>query len=178
MGATFTRKHYVEIARILHGVSDSAERKRLTGEFERMFKKDNPAFDAGRFSAAIGETGGRTREAREATGIRSYGPGKFSTLLDSYAFEGGVDEEESYEEGRGWYGLLRLDDNVREAICETAIENKDQLTDDEEEMLDDNVAVIFFERSDGIVEAEWFEDENEADDAWAEIQEEFEEDEE
>jgi hypothetical protein len=175
MAATFTRKHYVEIARILHGVRDTAERQRLTEEFERMFKKDNPSFDAGRFSSAVGEAGGgRVREA-SASGIRSYGPGKFSTILDSIAFEEGVDEEESYEEGGGWYGLLRLDDAARDNICENA---KEPLTEEEEAQLDESVAVIFFERSDGIVEAEWFEDDDEAEDRWAEIQEEFEEEEE
>lgn len=182
MAATFTRKHYIEIARILHGVSDSAERKRLTEEFERMFRKDNPSFDAGRFSAAVGETGGRTRETRKATGIRSYGPGKFSTLLDSYAHEmtldGGIDEEVSIENGGGWYGLLRLDDDARDAICKIADEHKSTLTDEENDLLEDSGSVILFERSDGIVEAEWFEDDDEAEEQWADIQEEFEEDEE
>jgi hypothetical protein len=37
------------------------------------------------------------------------------------------------------------------------------------------VAIIFFERSDGIVEVDWFDDLAEAEDEWADIEEEFEE---
>ena len=51
--------------------------------------------------------------AADRDGIRAYGPGKFYTVLDSYAFgvtlDGGADEEESYPEGGGWYGLLWVD---------------------------------------------------------------------
>jgi hypothetical protein len=116
-----------------------------------------------------------TRIVRETgdEGIRSYGPGKFHTLIDSYAFEvagDGVDEEASYGEGGGWYGLVLLDAPTRKRVVEVATENKDELTEDEQELLDDSVAVIFFERSDGIVEADWFEDKEKADEAWADIE--------
>jgi len=96
-----------------------------------------------------------------AKGIRSYGPGKFYTILDSYAYEvalDGLDEEASYGDGNGWYGLIWLDKDACERINEIAAENKDQLTEEEEEMLDEHVAIIFYERSDGIVEADWFDD--------------------
>jgi CO dehydrogenase/acetyl-CoA synthase beta subunit len=108
-----------------------------------------------------------------AKGIRSYGPGKFYTLLDSFAFEmtlnGGVDEEASYGEGGGWYGLVWINDDAREQICEIAKEEKDPLTEEEQDLLDESLAVIFFERSDGIVEADWFDSKKEAEQAWAEI---------
>ena len=114
-----------------------------------------------------------------AKGIRSYGPGKFDTVIDSYAYEitldGGADEEASYGEGGGWYGVVWLDDNTRDRIIEIAVEDEDPLTEEEEDLLDENVAVIFFERSDGIVETDWFENRQEALEEWAEIQEEFEE---
>ena len=108
-----------------------------------------------------------TRIVRETgdDGIRSYGPGKFHTLIDSYAYEvalDGLDGEASYGEGNGWYGLVRLDEPTRKRIGEVATENKDTLTEEEDELLDDSVAVIFFERSDGIIEADWFEDEKKA----------------
>jgi hypothetical protein len=106
-------------------------------------------------------------------GIRSYGPGKFYTVLDSYAYEvsmdGGADEEAGYGEGGGWYGLVWLDDSTRERINEIAVENDDQLTKEEEDLLDTNVAVIFFERSDGLVEADWFDTKKEAEKAWANV---------
>ena len=116
-----------------------------------------------------------TRIVRETgdEGIRSYGPGKFHTLIDSYAFEvagDGVDEEASYGEGDGWYGLVLLDGPTRKRVAEVAAENKDELTEDEQELLDDSVAVIFFERSDGIVEADWFEDKTKAEEAWTDIE--------
>lgn len=110
-------------------------------------------------------------------GIRSYGPGKFYTVLDSYVHEftldGGVDEEAGSGEGNGWYGLVRLDDGSRKRIREIAAEEKDELTEEEEDLLNDNVVVILFERSDGIVEADWFDKKREAEKAWAGIEEEM-----
>ena len=116
-----------------------------------------------------------TRIVRETgdDGIRSYGPGKFHTLIDSYAFKttlDGVDEEASYGEGGGWYGLVLLDDATRKSVHEVAVKNKDELTEEEQELLNDSAAVIFFERSDGTVEADWFEDKKKAEKAWADIE--------
>ncbi len=113
-----------------------------------------------------------------AKGIRSYGPGKFSTIIDGYAFDvglDGIDEEESYPDGGGWYGLLMLDKQSREAICQAAHYAEDELTQDEEDQLEDSAAIIFFERSDGIVETDWFDKREEALDEWADIQKEFDE---
>jgi hypothetical protein len=114
-----------------------------------------------------------------ANGIRSYGPGKFSTILDGYAFDvaldGGIDEEESYPDGGGWYGLLLLDKSSREAIHQTAHYAEDDLTEGEDNLLADSAAILFFERSDGIVETDWFDTRKEALDEWADIQKEFEE---
>ena len=63
--AAFTKRHYIEIARILNGVRDPRERQRLAEEFARLFREDNPSFDVERFSSAVyGEPGGR-RTARE-----------------------------------------------------------------------------------------------------------------
>ena len=109
-----------------------------------------------------------------AKGIRSYGPGKFYTLLDSFAYEmaldGGVDEEASYGEGDGWYGLVWLDDDSLDQIMGIAKGEKETLTEEEEDLVDDSVAVIFFERSDGIVEADWFDEKKDAEKQWAEIE--------
>lgn len=112
-------------------------------------------------------------------GIRSYGPGKFYTVLDSYAYEvtgdGGADEEATYPaEGSGWYGLVWLDKDTRDQINEVAdAEDGDDdhggLTGEELDLLNDSVAVIFFERSDGIVEADWFDTKDEAEKAWANV---------
>ena len=113
-----------------------------------------------------------------ANGIRTYGPGKFYTLLDSYAYsvtlDGGADREASYEEGGGWYGFLDIDPDTIERIREEAGEQGDRLTREEERLLTRSTAVIFFERSDGIVEADWYDRMSEADTAWDEIEAEVE----
>ena len=116
-----------------------------------------------------------------AKGIRLYGPGKFYTILDSYAYEAaldGIDEEASYGEGNGWYGLLWLDKDACKSISEIATENKDQLTKAEENMLDDHVAIIFFERSDGIVETDWFDNASRVVERWQDIEDDTAEEEE
>ena len=77
------------------------------------------------------------------------------------------------------------------AMIETVIETRDaaqleyedyvtplfaenrELTEEEEDLLNDNVVVILFERSDGIVEADWFDKKREAEKAWAGIEEEM-----
>jgi hypothetical protein len=111
-----------------------------------------------------------------ARGIRPYGPGKFSTIVDSYAsgitLDGGADEEVHVADS--YYGLVRIDHEFRDLVHEAAADEGDRLTGAEEELLDRSMAVIFHERSDGIVEADWFEDLDEAEDAWAELEEEFE----
>jgi len=116
-----------------------------------------------------------------ATGIRSYGPGKFDTIIDSYAFdvasEFGVDNEESYPEGGGWYGYMAIDAPTEKLVRKIAEKNDDQLTEEEVDLLETSAAVIFFERSDGIVEADWFDNEKKAQKAWAAIEAEFEEEE-
>ena len=109
-----------------------------------------------------------------AKGIRPYGPGKFNTLIDSYAYAltgDGVDEEASLGEGNGWYGLIRLDHSARGAIRDAAVENHDDLTNAEMTMLETAAAIIFFERSDGIVESDWFDNLEDANEQWAAIEE-------
>ena len=114
-------------------------------------------------------------------GIRSYGPGKFHTILDSHAYEfalDGVDEELSMGDGGGWYGLVQLGSDGADRIREIAEKDKDPLTRDEEHFLDSQAAVIFFERSDGIVEATWYNDELTAQQDWELIEEDFEDEDE
>lgn len=106
-------------------------------------------------------------------GIRSYGPGKFYKLIDSYVYEitldGGADEEVGLDDS--WYGLMRIDDDLIDRVEEIAAERHDKLTEEEMELLESNEALIFFSRSDGIVEADWYSSLQEAEDAWEEIEE-------
>ena len=103
------------------------------------------------------------------------GPGKFSTDLDAYAYEvtldGGADEEESYGDGGGWYGLLRIDEDARNAVRDKC--GVQLLNDEERDLLNESVAVILYERSDGLVETDWFDDAEHAAEVWSAIQAEF-----
>jgi hypothetical protein len=115
--------------------------------------------------------------------IRSYGPGKFIKVIDSYAYkvtlDDGADREESYDEGGGWYGFIDVDPATRNRIREIAKEEGDTLTAHEEDLLDYTVAIILFERSDGIVEVDWYDERrgssaaDDAEAAWEEIEELF-----
>lgn len=112
-----------------------------------------------------------------ARGIRSYGPGKFNTIIDSYAYEltldGHVDEEASYPEGGGWFGFIEVDQAFADRIHEIAKEQKDELTDEEQDLLDESKAIILSENSDGLVAVTWFDDSKEAKEDWTAIEDEL-----
>lgn len=82
--------------------------------------------------------------------IRSYGPGKFDTILDSYVYavslDGGTDDEAGdVSECGAWYGLMRngrtifkdhdpmleslLDAAWAKALAETSVETGELVTD-------------------------------------------------
>lgn len=108
-----------------------------------------------------------------STGIRPYGPGKFSTILDQYVYtvslDGGADEEESYGDGGGWYGLMRNGRTIfrdHDPLLET-------LNADEQELLTSSAGVILQEDSNGFVYVTYYADADELESAWAEIQADF-----
>jgi hypothetical protein len=118
-----------------------------------------------------------------AKGIRSYGPGKFNTILDGFVYElalDGVDQEISLGEGQGWYGFLEFDEKTAKQITElmAAQQEPDEPTKEEQELLTFTSAVILYERSDGIVEVQWFDNPNEAEEEWGDIEKQFGEEEE
>jgi len=93
-----------------------------------------------------------------------YGPGKFYTDVDAWLYarslhDGGGDEILSYDGGGGCYALLILNDEERSVVNEI--------------YGDTTEAVIMFERSDGIVEVEYYYTEKEARDVWAMIKKDF-----
>lgn len=118
-----------------------------------------------------------TTASESRKGIRSYGPGKFYDIVDQYVYEivmnGFGDESVSYEDAGGGYDLVRFSDGTLDTIRKFAAEENDELTEDEEELIEETAAVILFTRSDGIVEADWFEDLKEAEKQWARIEEDF-----
>jgi len=113
--------------------------------------------------------------------IRSYGPGKFIKVIDEYAYEAclnqGTPDEEISHEGFGWFALLILDESARRFIREFAEDEKDELTSDEDGLLDDSEALVLHERSDGIVVVDWYDHASEAHAAWKELEEELADDE-
>src|SRR5579872_2906776 len=95
---------------------------------------------------------GAAAPKRRETGIRSYGPGKFYTILDSYAYELGPDREAGdSSEGAGWYGLLYFHGPQQlKAFEDLAKSHNDTLTRDEKAEVKNSVGMILFERTDGI----------------------------
>lgn len=116
-----------------------------------------------------------------AKGIRSYGPGKFVSVIDSYVYEmtldGGPDEEIGDANESGWYGLVRVDDATRDRIRKIAKEHDDDLTPTEEALLDETVAIIITEGSNGSVDSDWYDETNNFEEAWTAITEDLEGDE-
>jgi len=112
-------------------------------------------------------------------GIRGYGPGKFYTILDGYVYtstlDGGPDDEVSYPEGEGWYGLVKFTKSDAEALQRLANEESDNLTQEEIDQVRESAGVILFERSDGIVEAEWYDSPRDLKNDWDSIVSSFEE---
>jgi hypothetical protein len=111
--------------------------------------------------------------------IRRYGPGKFNYIVDQHIYEMGLnqgaDEELSFEHAGWWFAFFTVDPRTREWIRELALEAGDKLTEEENSMIDETVAIILFERSDGIVEVDWYDKKADADKAWRAIEKEYEE---
>lgn len=86
--------------------------------------------------------------------IRSYGPGKFSTILDRYVYSASLDGcDEDIDDGAGlWYGLIRRGHTIF-ADRDPSIA---ELTDAEREYLTAQAGVIISEDPHGFVCAEYF----------------------
>ncbi len=115
-----------------------------------------------------------TTAAEQADGIRSYGPGKFNTILDSYVYsvslDGGTDDElGSVSENGRWYGLMRHGRTIfrdHDPLLET-------LNETEQDMLTSAAGVILTEDSQGFVYVEYFETTETLDAVWSAIVAEF-----
>lgn len=113
-------------------------------------------------------------------GIRSYGPGKFSNVIDGYVYaimmDGFADEELGEAETFGHYALVRLGDKDSLEFVEREVrEQGDELTAEERDLIHDSAGVVFYTRSDGIVEASYFDTKSELDKAWSDLEAEYEE---
>jgi hypothetical protein len=108
--------------------------------------------------------------------IRPYGPGKFSTILDSYVFQvsldGGCDAEAGDANTTGWHGLMRHG----RTIFKDHDPFLESLNEDEQEKLTSSAGVILSEDSNGFVYVQYFDSESELDATWAKIEQENSED--
>jgi hypothetical protein len=106
--------------------------------------------------------------------IRPYGPGKFSTVLDSYVYsvslDGGCDEEEgSVSECGEWYGVMRNGRTIlrdHDPLLET-------LNTAEQEKLTSSAGVILREDSNGFVYVTYYDTADSLELAWSQIVDEF-----
>lgn len=101
--------------------------------------------------------------------IRSYGPGKFSTILDSYVYsvslDGGCDDECGSVDCGTWYGLMRHGNTIfrdHDPLLES-------LNEAERELLTSCAGAIIREDSDGFVCVTYYDTECELDEAWTVI---------
>lgn len=102
--------------------------------------------------------------------IRPYGPGKFSTVLDSYVYsvslDGGCDAEVGDSSCGSWYGMMR---NGR-TIFRDHDPSLESLTRAEQEKLTSAAGVIIREDSDGFAAVTYYDSMPELDNAWTEIE--------
>jgi hypothetical protein len=106
--------------------------------------------------------------------IRPYGPGKFSTILDSYVYsvslDGDCDEEEgSVSECGAWYGIMRNGRTIfrdHDPLLET-------LNTAEQDQLTSSAGVILHEDSNGFVSVTYYDTDESLETAWSQIMDEF-----
>src|SRR6266699_2578944 len=105
--------------------------------------------------------------------IRSYGPGKFNTILDSYVYEvsldGGCDDEIGSVDEGGWFGMMRNGRTIfrdHDPLLET-------LNEAEQELLTTSAGVIIEEDSQGFVHVTYYTADAELDVAWGALQREW-----
>lgn len=103
-------------------------------------------------------------------GIRSYGPGKFSTILDSYVYsvslDGNTEEEIGESDCGGWYGIMRNGSTIfrdHDPLLET-------LNEDEQKQLTECAGVIMREDSQGFVYVTYYDDKVRLERDWIQIE--------
>lgn len=108
--------------------------------------------------------------------IRRYGPGKYNTILDSYVHGLSLDgwEDESaggIDEVGIYYGRFQLGSEAAEAIEADAGRQKDELTDEEKDRINNSFGAIISENDQGFVYIDYYDTEKAYDKAWEEVEE-------
>lgn len=106
-------------------------------------------------------------------GLRGYGPGKFDTMLDSFLYTLDPDDEIGDSQELGWFGIYRGLE-VHEVAAAAGLD-KEKLTSAEREFIEGSVGAIAGEDNQGFVSVDYFEDEEEMESRWDEIEAEYEE---
>jgi hypothetical protein len=114
------------------------------------------------------------RKPNPEQGWRSYGPGKFDSMVDSFLWSAALDgswedEQVGESEGFGYYSLVVGD--IAAMAEHGAEETGDDITPDERDELKGTAAVIMSENSQGFVGVDYFDTEKDARKAWADIEE-------
>lgn len=104
-------------------------------------------------------------------GHRSYGPGKFegSGEIGSLINDLGTDEDLGDSETFGWYGLLRDGESILAQLLESGAE----VTEEEAENLRTSAGVILHEDSQGFVDVDYYDTEDELEEAWSDLEDEY-----
>jgi hypothetical protein len=107
--------------------------------------------------------------------IRSYGPGKFDTIVDSYVYEislDGTDEELGESGGFGYYCTVKLgEDAVR--LIEENYKGDNVLTDEERGLIHNSAGAILEENSQGFVSIKYCDTYTELNALWQDIEKDY-----
>ena len=109
----------------------------------------------------------------DSTTIRSYGPGKFNSIMDSAIYCAsldGCDEELSCEHGGFWYGKLSFSgDDTADSECLAGLYDV-ELNAAEVDHIREFPHCILYEDSQGFVDVDYYATEEEVAVAWDEIE--------
>lgn len=115
----------------------------------------------------------QTEADSKEEGFRRYGPGKFSTILDSLIYaisdDGFIDDECGEAQYTGWYGSMYMP-SVEDLNAEAKSQGVEPLTEEEIEYVNENPGgVIIWEGNSGFVEIEAYASEEERKKEWDRI---------
>lgn len=109
--------------------------------------------------------------------IRSYGPGKFDDIIDSYVYAlsaEGWDQDSvgDVTEVGVYLGRLHLGDEAAKRIVEIAAEQKDEITSEELEFIRSSYGAIYSENDQGFVSVSYYDTKEDYDADWKEAEDE------
>lgn len=124
-------------------------------------------------SVKIRKTASRRGEKGD---IRSYGPGKYDSIIDGYVHGLSLDSGDGLGdvEHFGYYSAVDLGRSVLHDIEKEAAESGDLLTTAEKNLIRGSAGAILEENSQGFVRVEYYPTKRALEKAWARIEKEYE----